>query len=163
MTVEPLPEGYACRCTEDPAVQDRCPNSAVSDGVIACTTHLPAALGITYRQLDHWAIYGYLHPQIYGGGGAARLGAGARGGIDPAALGITYRQLDHWAIYGYLHPQIYGGSGTARWWPAAEVEIARRMGRLAAAGLTVKRAAAFARGDWPRAEIAPGITLEATP
>ena len=121
MTVEPLPEGYACRCTEDPAVQDRCPNSAVSDGVIACTTHLPAALGITYRQLDHWAIY------------------------------------------GYLHPQIYGGSGTARWWPAAEVEIARRMGRLAAAGLTVKRAAAFARDDWPRGEIAPGITLEATP
>jgi hypothetical protein len=117
---EPLPEGYTYHCTEDPAGPDRCPNPAVSDGPMACATHLPAALGITYRQLDMWARN------------------------------------------GYLHPQVYGGSGTARGWPAAEAEIARRMGRLTAAGLTVERAAAFAREDWPRSEIAPGITLEVT-
>jgi hypothetical protein len=35
------------------------------------------------------------------------------------------------------------------------------MGRLVAAGLEPKAAASFARGSWPRAEIAPGIWIEA--
>lgn len=62
------------------------------------------------------------------------------------AAGITYRQLDHWTRMEYL--TAYGrGSGTARSWPASEVEVARRMGRLAAAGLTPMAAAFLARID----------------
>ena len=75
--------------------------------------------------------------------------------------GITYRQLDYWVRLEFLRPEIH--QGRDRWWPPREVEIATRMGRLVAAGLSVERAAVFARDDWPRGEIAPGITLEATP
>ena len=79
-------------------------------------------------------------------------------------LGITYRQLDHWARKGYLRPvNGFGGSGRDREWPAAELEIARRMGRLVAAGLSVEKSAAFARDTWPHGEIAPGISIEAAP
>ena len=76
-------------------------------------------------------------------------------------LGITYRQLDHWARQGYLRPvNGFSGSGRDREWPLAEAEIARRMVRLVAAGLSVEQAARFARDTWPRGEIAPGIVIE---
>lgn len=76
-------------------------------------------------------------------------------------LGITYRQLDHWQRKGYLRPvNGFSGSGRDREWPLAEVEIARRMGRLVAAGLSVEQAARFARDTWPRGEIAPGVVVE---
>lgn len=79
-------------------------------------------------------------------------------------LGITYRQLDYWVRKGYLRPEgeASPGTGIARQWPAAELDIARRMGRLVAAGFPPERAAAFARNDWPRGEIAPGIMVEVT-
>lgn len=85
----------------------------------------------------------------------------------PAELGITYRQLDHWARCGYLRPDRRWagktlGAGSPRVWPAEELEVARRMGRLTAAGLPAKLAASFARDSWPRGEIAPGIFIEVT-
>jgi len=76
-------------------------------------------------------------------------------------LGITYRQLNYWVMQGHLHPEHdTRSSGIPRRWPAGELEIARRMARLTAAGLTVERAAVFARDSWPEGEIAPGLTLE---
>lgn len=76
-------------------------------------------------------------------------------------LGITYRQLDYWARRGYLRPiNGFSGSGRDREWPPAEVTIARRMGRLTAAGISPGQAAVFARDKWPRGEIAPGIVIE---
>jgi DNA-binding transcriptional MerR regulator len=77
-------------------------------------------------------------------------------------LGITYRQLDYWTRKGHLHPLNDVGTGIAREWTEAELEIARRMGRLTAAGVPVERAATFARNTWPRGEIAPGIVIEVT-
>jgi hypothetical protein len=47
-------------------------------------------------------------------------------------------------------------------WPAGEIEIARRIGHLVAASLPLARSARFARQEWPRGEIAPGITIEVT-
>jgi DNA-binding transcriptional MerR regulator len=74
---------------------------------------------------------------------------------------ISYRQLDHWAKCGYLTPDREGkGSGVRREWPVAELEIARRMGVLTAAGIRVGQAAVFAREKWPRGEIAPGVVIE---
>ena len=79
------------------------------------------------------------------------------------ALGITYRQLDYWTRQGHLKPkQDAPTSGAPRKWPLAELEIARRMARLTAAGIAVENAAAFARDSWPAGEIAPGLTLTAT-
>ncbi len=76
-------------------------------------------------------------------------------------IGITYRQLNHWVIRGYLRPdQERRSSGVARSWTAAELEVARRMGRLVRAGLTPERAIVFARDGWPSGEIGPGIRLE---
>jgi hypothetical protein len=87
---------------------------------------------------------------------------------DPAALGITYRQLDHWVRGGYLQPGRNWaghakGPGSPRMWPPGELEIARRMGRLTAAGLPPALAARFARELWPGGEIAPGIWIEVEP
>lgn len=78
-------------------------------------------------------------------------------------LGITYRQLNHWVIRGYLRPDhARRTSGIARTWPEAELEVARRMARLTAAGISPEVACKFARESWPSGEIAPGITLSAT-
>ena len=79
----------------------------------------------------------------------------------PVSLGVTYRQLDHWCRLGYLHPEFSGGSGRNREWPAAELEVARRMGQLTAAGIAVAVAHDYARNRWPDGEIAPGIWLSA--
>ena len=92
-------------------------------------------------------------------------------GLDasPADLGITYRQLDHWARCGYLKPgrlrtgRGWETSGSPRLWPAEELEIARRMGRLTDAGFPPSLAARFARDLWPGGEIAPGIRIEVAP
>ena len=86
----------------------------------------------------------------------------------PEELGITYRQLDHWSRLGYLEPEREWrgrarGPGSMRQWPPGELEIARRMGRLTAAGIPPSLAASFARDSWPRGEIAPGIWIEVTP
>jgi len=80
---------------------------------------------------------------------------------DLEALGITYRQLDFWTRSSLLrcdNPD--PGSGTPRTWPPQELEIARRMGKLTGAGIPPSLAAKFAREDWPRGEIAPGVTIE---
>jgi hypothetical protein len=76
--------------------------------------------------------------------------------------GITYRQCDHWVRLGLLHPEGGNGPGDPRQWPEAEVEIARRMGRLTAARLPPELCAQFARNSWPSGEIAAGITLTVT-
>jgi MerR HTH family regulatory protein len=115
-------------CLECAARLTDCPHCGVKaacEGLPACSKHLEAEIGITYRQLDYWARQGYLKP----GRRANRRGRAAT-------------------------------SGVFRVWPAAEVEIARRMGRLARAGLDVARAAVYARDRWPCGEIAPGFTLE---
>ena len=79
-----------------------------------------------------------------------------------AQAGVTYRRLHHWAQRGWLQAAGERGSGHGLWWPAGEVEIARRMGRLTAAGIPPARAAQFARRQWPEGEIAPGIKVVAT-
>lgn len=77
--------------------------------------------------------------------------------------GVSFRVIDYWVRAGYLRPEGDGGGpGTQRRWPEEEQEVACRMARLAAAGLTVERAASFARDEWPGAEIAPGIHLLVT-
>ena len=78
------------------------------------------------------------------------------------AAGITYKQLDHWTRLGHLRPERDWGTGYARIWTDAEVEVARRMGRLTAAGLPLGWSAQFARNGWPAGEIAPGILVSVT-
>lgn len=86
-------------------------------------------------------------------------------GGEPLAvsLGITYRQLDYWVLQGHLRPlDPQPGTGNAREWPETELEIARRMGRLTAAGLPLSFAAVMARDTWPSGRLAPGITVTVT-
>jgi hypothetical protein len=80
-----------------------------------------------------------------------------------AVSGATYRQLDYWVRCGYLHEGVryaqhtdrplpegaIAGSGSTRDWPAAEVEVARRMVRYTRAGLIVGVAAVAARRPSP--------------
>lgn len=76
-------------------------------------------------------------------------------------LGITYRQLNYWVMQGHLKPeQRAQGSGMPRRWPATEVEVAKRMALLTAAGFAVEKAAVFARKSWPAGEIAAGVWIE---
>ena len=51
--------------------------------------------------------------------------------------GITYRQLDYWTRCGYLTPvhKPTPGSGHPRIYPLDQVDLAREMGRLIAAGI----------------------------
>lgn len=86
-------------------------------------------------------------------------------GGEPLAvsLGITYRQLDYWVLQGHLRPlDPQPGTGNAREWPESELIIARRMGRLTAAGLPLSFAAAMARESWPAGRLAEGITVTVT-
>lgn len=77
-------------------------------------------------------------------------------------LGITYRQLDHWIRLGHLKPLHVGGSGSNREWTRAELDVARTMGRLVAAGMKPGPASRIARSPGRRCEIAPGIFIEVT-
>jgi hypothetical protein len=85
-----------------------------------------------------------------------------------AMAGITFRQLDFWARRDFLRFEQRqsrrgaAGSGCPRSWPAEEVEVARLMGRLTAAGLPLETAHRIARSGEARAEIAPGIVIEVT-
>jgi hypothetical protein len=84
-------------------------------------------------------------------------------GHIPDELGITYRQLDYWSRRGHLHPgradPARPWSGSARTWTPAELEVARLMGLLTAAGLTPGAAERVARAGGC-CEIAPGIRVE---
>lgn len=63
-----------------------------------------------------------------------------------ALPGVTYRQLDYWVRAGYLRPTVpTPGTGTARDWSPEEIEIARLMARLTAAGFDLAVAARVAR------------------
>jgi DNA-binding transcriptional MerR regulator len=77
-------------------------------------------------------------------------------------LGITYRQCDHWVRLGLLKPLHVGGSGSSREWTHAELDVARVMGRLVAAGLKPEPASRVARSPGRRCEIAPGVWIEVT-
>ena len=77
-------------------------------------------------------------------------------------LGISYRQCDHWTRLGLLKPLHIGGSGTPREWTRAELDVARVMGRLVAAGLKPEPASRVARSPGRRCEIAPGVWIEVT-
>lgn len=73
-------------------------------------------------------------------------------GIPATALadeaGLSYRQLDYWTRRGYLLPvENSPGSGRERHFTLWETRVARRMGGLVEAGLTVESASAIARGD----------------
>ncbi len=71
--------------------------------------------------------------------------------------GLTYRQVDYWVRRGYLRPEhATDGSGSVREWPAEELAVGERMGRLVAAGMAPVAAAVAARHDGP-VEIAPGV------
>ena len=73
-------------------------------------------------------------------------------------LGISYRQLDNWVRLGLLRPLHVGGSGVNREWTRAELDVARLMGRLVAAGMKPALAERLARSR--RCEISPGIWIE---
>lgn len=79
-----------------------------------------------------------------------------------AQSGASYRQIDLWSRQGHLRPEGGLGTGYARRWPPDEVEVARRMARLVAAGLPLAWSAEFARGGWPAGELADGIELRVT-
>jgi hypothetical protein len=86
-----------------------------------------------------------------------------------ARAGLTLRQANYWYQCGYLVPAAvplnkYGtGIGFALEWTAAELEIARLMGRLVAGGLTPAAAVRIARSGEARYEVSPGIWLEIGP
>lgn len=80
---------------------------------------------------------------------------------DLLRAGLTYRQVDTWTTNGYLRPTTANpGSGRQRQYPASEVDVARTMARLAAAGLTVKAAHTVARGE---RTLAPGVVVLVVP
>jgi hypothetical protein len=70
---------------------------------------------------------------------------------------VTWRQLDHWTRLGYLRTlsEQIPGIGHDRIWPSSEVQIARTMARLTAAGITPEGAERVARGK----NLAPGIRV----
>lgn len=73
---------------------------------------------------------------------------------------ITYRQLDHWVRRGYLRPT--GGtcgSGYMRDWTDAEIRVARRMGRLVAAGFRTAAAAGIARHGDSYLRLSPHVVI----
>jgi len=76
---------------------------------------------------------------------------------DVEIVGVTYRQLDWWVSKGYLRPlNPSPGQGVAREFPEDEIQVARTMGRLVAAGIPPHIAVKVARGN---AEIAPGVRV----
>ena len=82
-------------------------------------------------------------------------------------LGISYRQLDYAVRAGYLKPERHWkgrswGSGSPRVWPEEEIRVARLMGRLITAGLSLETAHAIARSGESRRELAPGVWIEVT-
>jgi hypothetical protein len=84
-------------------------------------------------------------------------------GVDDLCemAGITLRQADHWTRKGWIVAD-NAGCGTGHWrqWGADEVEIARIMGRMTAAGVSANRAAAAARND---GRLAPGVRIVLEP
>lgn len=76
--------------------------------------------------------------------------------------GMTYRQIDYAVRLGLLKPLHVGGSGTSREWTRAELDVARIMGRLVAAGMKPEPASRVARSPGHRCEIAPGVWIEVT-
>ncbi len=95
--------------------------------------------------------------------GATGLGVCSRHVRDE--LGMSYRQMDYAVRAGYLRPvREWRGrrrsSGSPRYWTDEELDVARRLGRLTAAGLALETAARVARSGPGRSEIAPGITIE---
>jgi DNA-binding transcriptional MerR regulator len=79
--------------------------------------------------------------------------------------GITYRQLNHWTVRGLLRPEERQRNrpGVDREWSRAEADMARVIGRLTDAGLTLDVAAKVARSGQPRYEIGPGVWIEVNP
>jgi hypothetical protein len=85
---------------------------------------------------------------------------------DPrwAEFGVTYRQLDYWTRHGLLSSDPpTPGSGTARRWSETEVEVAARLVRLLAAGLSLRVAAGVARAGCGVHELAAGVRIEVLP
>ena len=71
--------------------------------------------------------------------------------------GITYRQLDYWVRRGFLAPEVVKGN---RAWTPEAIGVARTLGRLTAAGVSLEAAAKVALSGESRCEIAPGIWIE---
>jgi len=87
-------------------------------------------------------------------------------GSDEACdrAGITYRQLHFWASKGYLCPvgdenKAGNGSGIPWVWTDFEVAVARRMGRLVAAGLRASVAAEVARSGKNRYRLSDSVEV----
>jgi hypothetical protein len=67
---------------------------------------------------------------------------------DLERAGVTYRKLDHWTALGLIWAQTqHPGSGVARSWTAWELRVAVDIGKLTKAGIELRAAARFARGD----------------
>lgn len=69
--------------------------------------------------------------------------------------GVTYRQLDYWCTKGYLRAG-NPGAGRRRMFPVEEVKVARRMGLLVSAGVSLETAHRVARTGGP---LTPGVTV----
>jgi len=75
--------------------------------------------------------------------------------------GITCRQLDYWERQGYItHQNGRVQSGFSREWARGEMDVACRIARLIAAGLSLGVAARVARSAPGRLELAPGVVIE---
>lgn len=59
--------------------------------------------------------------------------------------GATYRQLCHWVDRAWLHPIERGRTGVPRQWTPGELDVARHMAQLVAAGITPEAAHYAAR------------------
>ena len=81
---------------------------------------------------------------------------------------ISYRQCDFWTGRGFLRPERTWrgrrwGSGSPRIWSRAELDVARTMGRLVRARLSLEAAHEIARSGESRIKLGPGIWLELGP
>lgn len=69
--------------------------------------------------------------------------------------GVTFRRAGHWAATGAVHPFGGGSPGSPWYWLPREIEVARRIGVLTAAGIEHGRAVEFARDGWPDGPVGP--------
>lgn len=86
--------------------------------------------------------------------------------ILAAPGGPKYRQLEYWVQLGHLRPERVRSDGRRElWrWPESEQEVAIRMARLAAAGLSLDVAEDVARASLRRKAavsvgLGPGVRL----
>jgi hypothetical protein len=82
---------YCLECDARLADCPHCPSKAASEGLPACSKHLEAEMGITYRQLDYWARQGWLKPERRVNHQGSTEGTGAKRAWPTAEVDIARR------------------------------------------------------------------------